>query len=199
MDPLRAYFESLSSDWDGKQPSNRTEILSNLLAPHKHLIASSHSILELGSGTGALSPLLSACCPEAIIISLDLSYHMLLMAKPHKNGNHLVESDAHFLPFNNNSFDIAVCHNCFPHLSDKSFALKEFQRVLLPESWLLILHDQSRDKINEIHRNSSNPIIQKHQVPPLKDMIQLLEERNCTLIQVEDTSDHFTAIGRMPA
>ena len=198
MDPLRAYFEDLSEQWDENQPKDRDMILSRLLAPHKSLIASASSLLELGSGTGALSPILTECYTNANHISLDLAYGMLLKAKPHKNGNHLIESDVHKLPFIENSFDIAVCHNCFPHFQNKTFAMREIQRVLMPGSWLLILHDLGREKINTIHQNASNPVIRDNMLPPLKDMIQYFEKCDCTQIQVEDTPDHYTAIGKMP-
>ena len=198
MDPIRAYFEDLSAEWDKQQPENRNEILTKLVTPHQHLISSSHSILELGSGTGALSPILSELSPNASHVSLDLAYKMLLKAKPHKNGNALVESDVHKLPFLDNSFDIAICHNCFPHFHNKDFAFQEIQRVLHPDSWLLILHDLSRDEINNIHKNSPDPIIRDNLIPPIKDMILYFEACNCNLIQVEDTKDHFSAIGKFP-
>ena len=58
MDELRAFFENLASEWDNQQPANRSRVLTQLLTPYRKVIEHANTILEVGTKTGALIPLL---------------------------------------------------------------------------------------------------------------------------------------------
>ena len=81
MDSLRLFFEGAASDWDSHQPPNRTELLERALAPFDPYFSACESILEVGTGTGALLPVLSRRYPAARLCSIDLARAMLCQAQ----------------------------------------------------------------------------------------------------------------------
>jgi SAM-dependent methyltransferase len=91
-------------------------------------------------------------------------------------------------------FDLAVCHNSFPHFADMPSALRELARVLVPGGCLLILHDLSRAEVNAIH-SGTGPPIQHDLLPPGAETRQMLVQAGFINVQVQDTADHYVAIG----
>ena len=108
----------------------------------------------------------------------------------------LVQADVHRLPFQRTGvFDLAVCHNSFPHFADMPSALRELARVLAPGGWLLILHDLSREQVNAIH-GGAGPPISHDLLPPAEDARGMLLEAGFSDVWVEDTPAHYLAGAR---
>lgn len=193
MDPRRTFFEQLAEKWDAQQPPDREERLRRLLAPFRDLLWEARAVLEIGTGTGALIPILREIAPAAHILSIDLAHGMLRRARARCPDARLVQADAHHLPFPAGSFDRAVCHNTFPHFRDKCAALSELARVLCPEGLLLILHDRSREEVNAIHR-SVGGAIGEDLLPPGEELAYLLRETGFITVEVEDGLEHYRVI-----
>jgi len=194
MDPRRAFFERLAEEWDAQQPPDREEHLRRLLAPFREDLQASGSILEVGTGTGALIPLLREHSPAAPVVSVDLAHGMLRRARGRCPDAWLVQADVHSLPFPTGAFDRAICHNVFPHFRDRRAALAELARVLRPGGLLLILHDLGRDEVNAIHRAAGGAI--GHDLLPTGgELYRLLMETGFGQVEVEDGPDGYRAIG----
>jgi len=191
MDDLRAFFETLALEWDSFQPPDRHEILNRLLSPFDDLLQRADSILEVGTGTGALIPLLAAHSPVSNLVSIDLATEMLARAHQRAPQTHLTQADAHALPFDTASFSAIVCHNSFPHFSQKATVLHEFRRVLRLGGWLLILHDLSRQRVNEVHQNARAEIIHQDLLPSGLELSQLLNQTGYATTCVEDDDTHY--------
>lgn len=202
MNPLRAFFEDLAERWDAQQPPNRQEVLRRLLAPFVAEMDAAQAILEVGSGTGALIPCLRERAPAARLVSIDLTHAMLQRARRRCPDAALVQADVHWLPFalpgGVAAFDLAVCHNSFPHFADKPSALHELARVLAPGGRLLILHDLSRKQVNAIHSGAGAPI-QHDLLPPGEETRRMLLRAGFSNVWVEDTPAHYLASGQRPA
>jgi ubiquinone/menaquinone biosynthesis C-methylase UbiE len=196
MDPLRAFFEDLAGRWDEQQPADRQEVLRGLLAPFAAELGAAQAILEVGSGTGALIPCLRERAPAARLVSIDLAHAMLWRARRRCPDAALVQADVHRPPFTQRAgaFDVAVCHNSFPHFADMPSALRELRRVLAPGGCLLILHDLSRAEVNAIHSGAGAPI-QHDLLPPGEETRRMLVRAGFVDAQVEDTADHYVGIG----
>jgi SAM-dependent methyltransferase len=192
---LRAFFEDLAGRWDGFQPPNRGEVLHRLLAPFAPLLGASGAILEVGTGTGALIPCLRETAPGSCLISIDLAGEMLRRARQRCPDAAVVQADAHWPPFAAPGFDLVVCHNSFPHLADKPAALLSLARVLRPGGHLLILHDLSRERVNAIH-GGGGAAIQNDLLPPGEETERMLVWAGFVEVRVEDTDEHYVAIGR---
>jgi demethylmenaquinone methyltransferase/2-methoxy-6-polyprenyl-1,4-benzoquinol methylase len=195
MGDLRAHFEDLAVRWDSLQPPDRGEVLRRLLAPFAPLLGASRSILEVGTGTGALIPCLRERAPGAHVVSVDLAGEMLRRARQRCPAAAVVQADAHRPPFATAAFDLVVCHNSFPHFADKPAALSGLARALQPGGHLLILHDLSREKVNAIH-SGGGPAIQHDLLPPGEETEWMLARAGFVDVWVEDTDTHYVAVGR---
>jgi ubiquinone/menaquinone biosynthesis C-methylase UbiE len=199
MSDLRDYFEELAQSWDDLQPANRGQVLSQLLTPFESLLSSSQAILEVGTGTGALRIPLQERAPHASIVSIDLAGAMLERAHRRWPTAMLVQADVHHLPFRSApgpylGFDLAVCHNSFPHFADKPAALAELARILRPGGSLLILHDLSREDVNAIH-SQGGQAIRNDLLPPGAETGRMLNEAGLTQVKVEDTKQVYVVSG----
>lgn len=112
-------------------------------------------ILDLGSGTGRLSMLLSRLYRAARIVQLDLAVNMLIKSRKN-NGiekrQQLLCADAEYLPVADNSADFAFSNLMFQWVSDLDQAFAEIFRALKPGG-LLLFSTFGPDSLMEL-RNS---------------------------------------------
>jgi ABC-type cobalamin/Fe3+-siderophores transport system ATPase subunit/ubiquinone/menaquinone biosynthesis C-methylase UbiE len=198
MDVRRPYFEEIASRWDALQPGGREERIRQLLAAFAPDLQCARTVLDVGTGTGALLPLLRDLAPGAQLAALDLAQAMLLRARARSGQAAALLADAHALPLATASIDAIVCHSVFPHFRDKARALSELRRVLRPGGRLLILHDSGRAVVNRIHSQAQGPI-HADLLPPADTLRELLMATGLEEVQVEDAPDHYLACGRAPA
>jgi ubiquinone/menaquinone biosynthesis C-methylase UbiE len=191
LESLRLFFEDLATEWDATQPPNRDEILNNLIAPFDEQLGACKSILEVGTGTGALIPILKRRYPSSRLVSVDLAFRMLSRAQSRVPESPLIQADAHHLPLMDQAFDAIICHNAFPHFWWPETALRVFHRLLVPEGIFLILHDLSRERVNTIHGTAKNPIIHKDLLPTGKTLAITIKKMNFSPLLVEDRSDRY--------
>jgi len=202
VNELQAYFEELAERWDGLQSPNRREVLRGLLSDYAPLSDDCSAILEVGTGTGALMSCLRECAPDACVISVDLAFEMLHRARQRERDALLVQADAHYLPFARIAcvgagFDWVICHNSFPHFADKPAALLSLASVLRPGGYMLILHDSSRERVNEIHSGGANAI-RNDLLPDIGETYRMLVEAGFEGVIVEDGLDRYVATGWRP-
>lgn len=79
--------------------------------------------------------------PQKKVILSDISFDMLTLAANHPDrlsNINIVNNDAHFLPFRDNSFDLVVGLDILCHLETPHKALCEFHRVLRKHGILII-------------------------------------------------------------
>jgi len=100
------------------------------------------NVLELACGTGVLTrQLRRRLSVSSRLVATDLNDPMLQYAKAKLNkieGIEWKQADASALPFPDGSFDVVVCQFGFMFVPDKLAALREVQRVLLPNGRLLL-------------------------------------------------------------
>ncbi len=166
-----------------------------MLAPVVPLCHASGSILEVGTGTGALIPCLQESAPSARVVSIDLAAEMLRRARRRCPGAAVVQADAHRPPFAAPRFDLVICHNSFPHFADKPAALVNLASVVRPGGHLLILHDLSRERVNAIQGGGA-PAIQHDLLPPGDETGRMLARAGFSDVQVEDTDKGYMVTGR---
>lgn len=191
MDRLREFFEKLALEWDGQQPPARDEILNRLLIPFDNCFPAAGMILDVGTGTGALIPILHMRYPGCRVISMDLATAMLQRARRRSPESNLAQADVHTLPFQNGVFATVVCHNSFPHFWYKLDALRELRRVSAPGGRLLILHDLSRQDVNAVHSGAQDEIIHQDLLPPGVDLVEWLQQTGFLPDVVDDCPDHY--------
>jgi ubiquinone/menaquinone biosynthesis C-methylase UbiE len=192
----RLFFEHLAAEWDDRQPPERQNRLDALLSRFDAFIQDADLVLEVGTGTGGLLPILKKRYPKPGIIQIDFANAMLLRAQKNNNGDNLVQADAHKLPFLNNIFSVVICHNSFPHFKEKTVVLKEMRRVLQPGGAVLILHEQSREKVNYIHQHALAAEIHQDLLPSGEEIKELLQRAGSFPEIIEDVEDHYAVCAR---
>lgn len=135
-------------------------------------------VLEPGCGTGRLTELLGvAVGPGGFVHACDFSLQMALKARErtcsveHVLVHHGAMED---LDLTEDSVDIVICHQVFPHFEDKPSALNYMARVLKPEGKLLIVHFECRDVINDVHRKAGT-VVEYDSIPDREEISVMLD------------------------
>ncbi len=89
------------------------------------------NIVDVGTGSGALLPLIQKASPAAIVLGVDNSGGMLRLAKD-KHPGPLALMDVQTLELDDNQFDVAVVAFVLFHLPRPERCLAEVNRVLRP-------------------------------------------------------------------
>lgn len=192
IDAVRQFFENHAPTWDNRMPDDIQTILRTFAAPLAGTFSTATNILEIGTGTGAFVPVLREYAPKASLFSMDFAYAMLRSALRRCPAESFIQGDVHHLPVAAGCFDLVVCHNSFPHFADKSRALGEIRRILQDGGRLMILHNNSRAFINQIHMNAGDPIADDL-LPSGEELSQWLMETGFQNIEIDDTSVYYMA------
>ncbi len=129
-------------------------------------------VLDLASGTGepAIS-LAMAVGAQGHVTALDLSAELLEIAAERAQARGLNNfttqaSDAHTLPFPDNSFDLATSRFGVMFFRDPALALRELSRVLRPEAracflaWGSFEQPYWQSMMGVVHRHVGGPLLQ---------------------------------------
>lgn len=96
------------------------------------LSSMTRSVVDVGTGAGALLPALQRAAPSAVIVGIDRSPGMLRLAKE-RYSNSLALMDVQQLALPASSFEVAVVAFVLFHLPHPEQCLTEVHRVLQPE------------------------------------------------------------------
>ena len=154
-------------------------------------------VLEAGCGNGDFTPyLLESIGEDRLVCLLDISPEMIKKARkklsvPKFNGHKMLffVADVMECDVQQESFDVIVCFNCFPHFSDKPKALSNFHRLLDNGGRLIICHDKSRAEINATH--AKHGMAHGSHFPDNRKMIKLLERAGFIVQVLFNTDSYF--------
>jgi ubiquinone/menaquinone biosynthesis C-methylase UbiE len=190
----RQFFDEAAAEWDALEVEETHTRLREIVAGLG--IEPGNTVLDVGTGTGVLVPLLlEATAGEGQIVALDFSGEMLRRAQAKRHPVAYVQGDAQRLPFPAETFDWVICNAAFPHFPDKRRALSETSRVLREGGRLVICHTASRQAINEFHR-SVGGVVAHDTIPSEKVMQRMLREAGLGEVRVWDEPDRYLALGR---
>lgn len=145
-------FDSIAEHYDETRDPLRDEVLNFLIEN----LRDSEDILEIGAGTGRISiPLQNS---GFNVTGADISPKMLEKARI-KGLKNTVIADGSKLPFENNSFDVALMVHVFHLLNDRKTVMKEAMRV-------------SRKRVMSIIRIRDNNWGQKEPRGQIRDILQ---------------------------
>jgi ubiquinone/menaquinone biosynthesis C-methylase UbiE len=196
MDERRSFFDSSASNWD--QLLERDLPMEKLGEMVEQFgISEGDSILDVGTGTGVLLPLLGKAIGQSgTLVAIDFSMKMLLAAIRHDFYIRpaFFNAGVAAIPFRQGSFDKVTCFSAFPHFPDKKRALAEMVRVLKVSGWLFIAHLHSIEEIAHLHHEVGGSVHQDH-LPDRAMMAKLMTEAGLCDVRVENEPGRFLARG----
>lgn len=191
-----AYFEEMANSWDNLATPERVACLSEIVGGVR--INKGSAVLDVGSGTGVLLPLLLPLVDEVgKVIELDISKRTLQCAIAKGYGGNIgyLQADGAAIPLRENTFDVVICNSCFPHFLDQQQVLAEMARVLRTGGKLVICHTASREAVNETHR-SIGGAVGNDTLPDIGEMRQMLVDKGLQGIELRDGPDRYLVIAR---
>ncbi len=190
---IQQFFDGLAANWNQSVCPQHVERLSTLI--QRLQIPAQARILDVGSGTGVLLPLLApAPANERMVAAIDLAFNMMREARHRPDCAHqrvlCLQTDVLALPFGAETFDWVICNSVFPHFLDQEACVTQLARVLRSGGAFVVCHTQSREAINEFHR-SKGGLIGGHELPEMKDMELMLQRAGFQVEVHENTSCHY--------
>lgn len=155
-------------------------------------------ILYCCTGTGVLVPYLSNYVgKDGKVIAIDIADKMLEVAQSKYNFENVsfVCDDILKVDLPKESFDYIICYSVFPHFEDKLTMIKTINRLLKTGGKFIICHSQSRDAINNLHKNVSE-VVAEDNLPNMEKIKSYFQQIGITTINQIDNNEMFVIIGQ---
>jgi ubiquinone/menaquinone biosynthesis C-methylase UbiE len=137
VDHLIDFFDRIApvyDSWAGGQHGRVAARLVDLATPSK-----GEHVLDVGTGTGLAAHLMAPRVNPGSVIGIDLSDHMLALARSKASKNvQFLGMAAEHLVFRPATFDLVTMGQALAYLADPTSALAEANRVLRPGGRLVL-------------------------------------------------------------
>ena len=152
----RNTFDKLYHLFEPPLPEGVPERLEKIVAHGK--INRGDTVLDVGSGTGILIPIIKKYEPRWIH-ACDLSVAMLeqLNSKKYPNVETIV-ADVRDLRLPGSSIDVVFINACYPNIVDKRGAFSNLSRMMTPEGCMVISHPLGKTFIRSLSVRASFPL-----------------------------------------
>ncbi|KPJ60300.1 MAG: hypothetical protein AMJ42_01505 [Deltaproteobacteria bacterium DG_8] len=158
--------------WKYRAKRRAYEVIRTIYKYHPSKI---NSILDIGAAEGLMLGFIKKIFSQAECIGLEYSQELIDMNQD-KNIKP-IQGDAQNLPFENNSFDIAVAAAIIEHLPDPKKMLEEAKRVLRPNGIIIL--------------TSPDPLWER-----VATMVgHLADDQHCKLMNLRELVSLFNEIG----
>lgn len=154
-DRQRQIFDKLYSRFLEPLPQDVVDRMERIVAAAS--ISTGETILDVGTGSGALLPLIRCYCPGAVV-ACDLSGKMLEQVAERHPEVERHQCDIRDLRLGPESIDVVFMNAVFGNIADKAGALKNTVRMLRPGGRLVISHPEGRAFVERIAQTDPFPI-----------------------------------------
>jgi len=151
----RDLFDKLYHFFEPPLPDGVIERLEEIVACGN--IVKGATVLDVGSGTGILVPLIQKRKPQ-LIYACDLSEAMLEQLS--KNYPHVetILADVRDLSLPEGSIDVVFINACYPNIVDKIGAFTNISRMIKPEGYIVISHPLGKGFIDSLKESIPFPL-----------------------------------------
>lgn len=151
----RKHFDTLFRMFDPPLPAGVPERLEKIVAVAG--IKAGDTVLDVGTGTGILIPLIKKYAPGSIY-ACDLSEAMLRQLNENYTGVNTIQKDVRELALPDESVDVVFINACYPNIADKAGALKNISRMLKPAGRMIISHPLGKAFIESLRQGAPYPL-----------------------------------------
>ena len=151
----REFFNKFVHIFDPPLPQGVTERLEKIVASAE--ITKGDIVLDLGTGTGILVPIIQEYDPEKIL-ACDLSNAMLERLKEHYEYVETILSDARDLILPDASIDVVFMNACYPNIVDKKSTFANISRMTKPGGRMIISHPMGKAFLDLIRDETPFPL-----------------------------------------
>jgi SAM-dependent methyltransferase len=151
----RELFDELYHLFDPPLPEGVPERLERIVASAE--IAKGNNVLDVGTGTGVLVPLIQKYGP-ARVFACDLSAAMLRQLKRHYSNVEAIVSDIRELALPDLILDVVFINACYPNIVDKVGAFTNLGRMTRPAGRMVISHPLGKAFIDSLKEKVPFPL-----------------------------------------
>jgi len=151
----RDFFSKLTHVFDPPLPEGVPERLKRIVASGS--VVAGDVVLDVGTGTGILIPLIREHGPETIF-ACDLSQAMLLRLQEHYPYAKTLLGDVRDLNLPNRSIDVVFMNACYPNIVDKRGSFANIGRMMNEGGRLVISHPMGKSFIDHLRPGSPFPL-----------------------------------------
>jgi SAM-dependent methyltransferase len=152
----RNTFDELYRLFEPPLPEGVPERLERIVAQGK--IKTGDTVLDVGTGTGILIPIISKYDPGRIY-ACDLSEAMLEQLSSKKLPNvETILADVRDLGLPGGGVDVVFINACYPNIVDKTGAFRNLGRMMTPEGRMVISHPLGKSFIHSLSAATPFPL-----------------------------------------
>jgi len=151
----REMFDELYHLFDPPLPKDVPERLERIVASAE--ILKGDYVLDVGSGTGILVPLIQRYEPGRVF-ACDLSGAMLKQLKKNYSDVEAIVSDIRELTFPESILDVVYINACYPNIVDKVGTFANLGKMMKPAGRMVISHPLGKSFINSLKEKVPFPL-----------------------------------------